>query len=513
MVKALLAGVALLASAGVQAEWQQASSRHFVVYADDTPDKVRALSNRLEVFDGAMRVLLGAPDPAISPAARVTVFVARDENDVRRILGRGSADVAGFYIARATGSVAFVPRQNGSREDGFTPLVVLFHEYAHHMMYSAWGQSAIPAWLVEGFAEFAATARTQPKGGMVFGFAPEFRASGLLDYQTVPVSRLLTETPRSLSGREAQTFYGRAWLLTHYLLLDPARRRQFAAYVAAINNGATPVEAAKALGPLPALEAALNAYAGKFRLSGFEIPADKLVANGAVEVRALTTGEAATMPARLMSARGVNARTAPEVAALARRLATPFATDAGAQTVLAEAEFDNKDYPAAEAAAARALAAEPTSVSATLYRSMARMAAARAAKSIDAAQWQAIRTPLMQVNRRDPENPWPLILYYQSFAAGERKATKNAEDGLLYAHALAPFDNSLGLTAARIRLDRGEADAARTVLRPIAFNPHGGAAAAMAGKVLAAIDSGGPTAGLAVYTAAKPTDLGDEKAD
>lgn len=498
MFKAMLAAVAMFAAGTAQAAWQEASSKHFVVYSEDSADKVRQLTTRLENFDGALRVLLGAPDPEISPSARVTVYVARDIDAVQRLVGRGGGNVAGFYLPRASGSVAFVPRDS-MESDGFTPLVVMFHEYAHHVMFSAWGDAATPAWLIEGFAEFTATARTRPDGGVVVGAAPRFRGEGMLDYQQMPIRRLLTSSTGGMTGLESSVFYSRAWLLTHYLLLDGARRRQFTDYLGAVNGGKSGLDAAAPLGPLPALEAALNDYANKPRLNGFLIPADKLPPAGEVRVRALTPGEAAVMPARIVSTRGVDARTAPEVAALARRLAGPFPADPTAQVVLAEAEYDAGQYVAAEAAATRALAADARHVRALIYQGMARMAAARKDKVTDPARWKAIRASFSQANRLDPENPWPLQLFFQSFGAAGQRATSNAADGLIYAHALAPFDAGLGLTAAHIELERGKADNARALLRPIAFRPHGGGPAKLATRVLAGIDANGAAGGLTAF--------------
>lgn len=508
MIKRLLAALALLASAGAQAEWQEASSKHFVVLADDSPDRVRQFTQRLEEFDGAIRVLLGVNDPAISPSSRVTVFVTRDENEVRRLLGAQNSNVGGFYIPRASGSVAFVPRSSGDTR--FTTNLILFHEYAHHLMFSSWSGAPTPAWLIEGFAEFVATARARSDGGVVVGAAPAGREWHMLEYQMLPIQRLLAASPGALKGEESLVFYSRSWLLTHYLLLDPARRKLFAQYLAAINAGATPLKAAEAFGPLPALETALNSYAKKLRLTGLEIPKDKLPPAGEVQVRTLRAGEAAMMPVRLQSSRGVNEKTAAETAALARRLAQPHSGDVAVQVALAEAEYDAKAFAAADAAATRALALDPKSVDAMIYRSLARMALAQAAKTTDAAEWTRIRAPLLEANKLDPENPWPLVLYHRSFPAQGRAATKNAADGMIYAQALAPFDVSLGLTAAQIQLDRGKTDAARALLRPIAFNPHRGGAAALAGKVLAGIDGGGAAGGLAAFSGAKPEEEGED---
>ena len=163
----LLCVLALPATAA--ADWHEASSEHFVVYADVSAERVRKLAEDLERFDQALRVLRQLPDEPVGKANRVNVYMLDTVADVRELAdGRF---VAGFYTSRASGSVAFVPR----RAAGMAALnrrAILFHEYAHHMMYSNYSTAAFPAWLVEGWAEYHATATISDDGSVVFGAAP-----------------------------------------------------------------------------------------------------------------------------------------------------------------------------------------------------------------------------------------------------------------------------------------------------------------------------------------------------
>lgn len=507
--KWLVASLALVATTPAAAEWQKASSQHFIVYSDDKPQTVAAYASKLERFDRALRVLNGTPETAISSMARVMVFVVPDVEEVQRLMGNGNDTVAGFYLPRAQQTVAFVPRQNN---DSLSALVILLHEYTHHFMFSTYGNTAFPSWLVEGFAEFYATAIFHDDG-IVLGATPTFREYGMTDVSRMPASKLLSVSPNDLRDRDERSiFYSRAWLMTHYLMTDAANRQRLIAYLNAINSGTPPVEATRRLGDPHKLDYQLDAHLRRQRLPAFTVLGDQLKIE-AVTVRALSAGEAATMPARIASSRGVDKSTAPAVAALARRLAAPYPNDAGAQEALAEAEYDAGNFAAARTAADRALAADPKSIHATIYEGMAREAEAVKAKATDAATWAEVRRWYLKANRLDPEYASPLDLFYSTYPLAKQPASANAQAGLLYAHALAPFDLALGLRAAHVLLEQNKPNDARTVLKPIAFNPHAGPVATRAGAVIAEIDKNGAAAALALMDkpASAPIDAASAK--
>jgi len=485
-----LAAVALMVSGSAQAAWQEASSSHFVVYSDDTPEALKTFTQKLERFDKAMRVMRGIGDDQPTPASRVTVYVVRNEDAIHKLYGKKGSDVAGFYDPRASGSVAFVPRKSSGTDDGFTPLVILLHEYAHHFMFSNMGSAPFPGWVVEGFAEFNAPTNIKDDGSAVIGVAPQFRAWGMLDDNTMPASRLLVTDPQKLPGEARGVFYSRSWLLMDYLMVDPARRALLSSYLAAIKKGASLPEAAKVFGPPGKLDRELNGYATRPSLTGFVLSADKL-SIGEVTVHPLSAAEAAIMPARIASTRGVDGKSAPVIAALARQLAAPYPNDPAVQNELAEAEFDAGDFAAAQAAASRAMASDPKSVHALVYAGMARMGALHKADSADAKQWAEARGWFSKANHLDPENPWPLALYFSSFALAKQAPSTNARAGLLYAQVLAPFDLNLSLQAAGVLLEQNKPDDARKLLEVVAYNPHGGDLSMMASKALDALNGAG----------------------
>ncbi|TCP30654.1 hypothetical protein EV292_11211 [Sphingomonas sp. BK235] len=496
-----LAGwIAVAGAAPAAAAWQEASSPHFLVYSDDDPAEVTAFATTLERFDKAMRVMRGLPDTPVSAAQRVTVYVLKDVRAVQRLLG--SSGVAGVYLPRVSGAIAFVPRETHDRGKlALSAQAVLLHEYAHHFMFATWGERPFPAWFVEGFAEFNATAIVQPDR-ILFGAPPLYRAVGMIDTDQVPARDLLLRSPseRKMTPEQRQTFYGRAWLLTHYLTLGRGERETMRGYFDTLDHK-TAAEAAATLGDPRQLDKALNAYARSKRLPMFGIKLADLPI-GAVTVRALGAAEAAIMPVRQRSQRGVDSRSARGVVEEARLVAARFPSDPAVQVALAEAEYDAGDYAAADAAAARALAASPKLGRAMMYRGMAQEALAAADKSTDAARWKTVRGWFRDANRLDPEDPWPLAAFYQAYARSGEPMSANAEKGLAYAYQLAPFDRGLAISVAMMHIKHQRRDEAAAALRRVAYDPHGGQTAEWAMTLLTALQSNDPAAIAAMAEAA-----------
>lgn len=502
MFRKLLLVVAGLVPTAASANWQEGKSQHFIVYSDSTPADVKEMTTRLERFDRAVRVALHLPDREIGENGRVMVFVLPAMADVQKMLGDKSGNVGGYYQRNSpAGPFAFVPkRSQGDSTRTLTPQMVLQHEYTHHLMYSSWGDVVFPMWFSEGFAELFATARARDDGSVVIGAVPLYRSYGIDKMNTMPIEKLVRGGPDRKDGLATQIFYGRSWLLTHYLMFDADRSKQLAAYIGAMNSGKSADEAAAALGLTSSLDLKLNNYGARKALPAATLPASELPI-GTVAVRELTPGEAAVMPAMMRSHNGVDAKLAKEVVVQARQLAAPYPNDAGAQNALAEAELDAGNPAEANAAADRALAADPKSVHALIYKGLAQMAIAEKAQNKDPAVWTAARRWFLAANKVDPLYSWAPQLYFESFAQAGQGAPKSARDALLYAYKLSPQIMGLRLEASRVLMQDGQANAARVALEPIAYSPHFGDLADQAKRVIAALDSGGTTAALAVLKA------------
>jgi tetratricopeptide (TPR) repeat protein len=487
MLRALLALVLLALPAVAHADWYEASTPHFVVYADGNPERLETFATRLERLDRTIRLMVGQKDTDISKASRVTVFMVDDVASVEKLSRSG---IAGFFSARVSGSYAVVTQERaGSGELSLTPMQVLLHEYGHYLMWSLDPNTAYPAWLIEGFAEFNATARFGKDGSVTFGEPPLYRGIAIMG-GTMPIEKLLTADARSLGREEMDVFYGRAWLLTHYLRIGAQKRStQLGAYLAALKAGKPSLEAARAaFGDLKQLDGELDIYK-KRHLPISTVASDRL-AIGPVTLRKLPAGAAATMDVRIRSRVAVTASNAADIYADARRAATPWPNDPDAQLVLAGAALDASDYAGAEAAADRALAANPKLVRALTYKATARMITARKAKDGRAETWNGVRTPISSANALDPSDPLPLWLYYRSFAEQGVSAPEIARDGLATAFKLAPYDRNLRFNTAAMYLRERNAAAARTLLAPLAHDPHGRTTASLATALIARIDAG-----------------------
>ena len=142
-----LFAAALLVSApgAAHGAWHEASTRHFIIYSNDDPHRLRNFASRLEQFDHAVRAVRKMDNPEVAPSARLTIFVVGSTDEVGKFANDRSGWTAGFYIARSSGSIAVVPKNTDSGSSSFRPETVFFHEYAHHMMYDQLTQ-AVRLW-------------------------------------------------------------------------------------------------------------------------------------------------------------------------------------------------------------------------------------------------------------------------------------------------------------------------------------------------------------------------------
>lgn len=455
-------------------DWHEASSDHFVIYAEEDAKEIRKYSDRLERYFSAMSVVLPSKDIKPSPSNRVTIYVVRSQQIVQKLYPSGMDNryVKGFYRPYAGGSLAIIPPIDVGGSKASESELVLMHEYAHHFMAEN-APYMVPRWYREGFAEFFATARFERDGAVGLGLPAQHRAYELTKARDVSIEQLL-DSKLYVASRTNRydNFYGRSWLLFHYLFTDTERRKQIVDYLNRLNRGEAELAAATAaFGDLKALDKALDRYLKKRSMEYIRVAPEGLSV-GQITVRRLNEAEAASMPVVIRSNLGVGKTTAPEVAKEAREIAEKYPDEPAVQAALAEAEVDVRDYAAAIRAADKALAAAPDNMTALIQKGYALTRIAVNAKTEEA--WKAARRHFVSVNKIENNHPIPLIYYYKSFLEQDKEPTKLAVEGLEWALELAPYDANVRMMVARRQMqEKRFADAIRTI-SPLAYNPHAG---------------------------------------
>ncbi|KMS52771.1 hypothetical protein V474_24840 [Novosphingobium barchaimii LL02] len=470
-----------------QAAWLEASSEHFVIYADDNERDITRFSQQLERYHAGMALLLASKSTVPSPSNRVTVYVVRNKREVQELHGGDNKFLGGFYVPRAGGSLAIVPKVDSGNGAVTMSMVVLLHEYAHHFLISS-NSMPMPRWFSEGAAEFFASAKFEPDGAVWLGRPAQHRAGELYFAKDVKAADLLDPAEYDKSKHTTyDAFYGKSWLLYHYLTFDVARRGQLGRYIALLQDGKAQRDAAlEAFGDIDTLEKDLDKYLSKNRMSALKLTADK-VPIGAISLRVLPAGESAMMPVRIRSKRGISREEAPALLVEARAVAARYPGDSAVLSALAESEYDAGNDKEAIAAADAALALDPKQVNAYVQKGLALFRIASEADD-SAAAYKAARAPFIALNRIENDHPLPLMYFYRSFVEQGEKPPTLALDALIRAMQLAPFDLGLRMNLGQALILLGRRDDARIVLLPVAYSPHGGGMSDFARKMVERMD-------------------------
>ncbi|MDQ3079781.1 MAG: hypothetical protein M3R03_07265 [Pseudomonadota bacterium] len=458
----------LLAHTPALAGWREAKTKHFIIYSEQSPKSIRAFATELEQFDRGVRLLRVMDDPPLSDSGRLTIYVLPSRGDIARIAKGAPSGVAGFYTSRASGSLAFVhsEREDPKTPDALTAKTVFFHEYTHHLTLQSMNLT-LPLWVTEGSAEFFATARTEKDGSMTFGAPPQHRAFGLFQLAALTIEEMVGATNPRMGWEEREQTYARGWHLFHMLQFDKSRRGQLSLYSANIQKGMPALDAARAaFGDLKKLDRDLLAYR---KFAGVSIP-KAAFSESEVAIRELPAAEDAILPIAMQSEYGVDATLAPRVLEAARKVAARFPNDATVLAALAEAEQDAGNNKEAVATADRVLAGAPTHAKALIMKARALLAMARTDRA--KADWTGLRAVIGKANKIDPDDPEPLMLFYQSYLAQGTAATRNAVDGLLYAQQLVPRDRNLRMMAVRQMIAANKLAEAELLFGPMAYDPH-----------------------------------------
>lgn len=471
MFRRLLPLLLLASPAAAHAEWREAVSKHFVIYSEGSEAELRDAALGLEKYDHLLRLMLKTPT---DHPIRLKVYLMKTIEDVQKTMGTGTGTgVAGYYEANARGSMAVGMRKDeGSVQMNFSGQMVLFHEYAHHLMLQYFA-AAYPMWYVEGFAEYYGTTRILLNGYELGHMAPYRRASFKADGEWMPLKKLLTARTYKEIDDRSDLLYAEGWLLVHYLADNPKRSGQLGKYLALINQGSDFKAAMDAaFGPDAAeLNAELHRYAQRQQLEAIRITFPALDV-GAIQVRSLGPARSALMKEQIALERGLFAKEIADFASDVRRKAQSAPGDPHALSLLTEAERLAGNGQAAAAAADRWLAASPGEPRALMLKGMIAIDALSAARSTDAGAWAAARKLVADARAAAPADPMILQAYYDSYAAGGALPPARAQNALYRAMELVPQDGQLRFKVASDFERRGLYEAAILAIRPLAFRAH-----------------------------------------
>jgi tetratricopeptide (TPR) repeat protein len=361
---------------------------------------------------------------------------------------------------------------------------VLLHEYTHHFMYQHF-PAAYPTWYSEGFAETAATIVLNPDGSFHIGNPPQYRAAALFSPQMAISARHMLTMKDRPNIYDFYGYYTVGWLLNHYLSFSGERPGQLTKYLRLINSGTDAATAAtQAFGDLDQLDRDLQRYKTSHRLGGADVKPAKY-SPPTVSIRRLSDDEAAIMWPRIRTARGVSLKNAGDVAADAERAAAQYPNSYPVQLEVAEAELDAEHFAQADAAIDRALAVQPDSVPAQILKGRIALEQGKTNKALLA----TARTWFAKAFEGDPRNPGSLYYNYLSFYYQGGPIPESALIGLEHAFEMAMFDREIRLVLARQLLSENKGELTKSILQPLALNPHESKSAEALDKVIALIDS------------------------
>jgi len=496
--------VLLLAAPTARADWQEASSDHFVIYGEQGEESLRRFAERLELFHAAMAHVFNKKEAKPSPSNRLTVYVVSSRSKVQELSGMDNRFLAGVYLPRAGAAIAVVPTLNrGSSKYELSGEKVLYHEYAHHFMSSLTARK-YPRWFTEGFAEFFAGVKFMSDGNIGIGLPPMHRAAELAYAREVPIRTMLEFDGGAASARNRRydAFYGQSWVLFHYLHMAPERAGQVAKYEYLLGTGDTALEAAEgAFGDLDQLEKEMESYQRRSKV-GIRVLDRSALVIGPIAVRRMRPGESAIMPIRIESKAGVTTEEALALLPDARKVAAAHPEDPMVLAALAEAEFDAGNDDAAIAAADRALAIDPAQIDAHIQKGYALFSKVKKG-ALPKEALKDVRLQFVKANKVENDHPAPLVHFYLAYLEQGQRPTQNAINGLEWAMRLAPFDPSLRwLVAQQMVADARYAEAVVT-LAPLAYSPHPGENTERARALLEDVESRiagdqGTTSGTAI---------------
>jgi len=468
-VIALVAAAIGLAAPAAAADWHLAKTEHFTIYSEDTREATIELAGELERLDEVLRIIsgIGVYKSDTPESIKVTVFRFGETGDMAVLAGAPDSGIGGFFIQRASGAVAFVPIKRDARREkslrtaydwdlDLDPKATLMHEYVHYFMFQH-ADAPYPPWYSEGFAELFSNVQFNDDH-FVIGEVLPWRSPALA---TIPINLEKTFDPPAKGDRETVgRIYGHGWLIASHFNLKPERRGQITKYMCAIADGKPPMEAAQlAFGDLDKLTSELESFR-KGRAFLLKVPY-RTRKEREVAISVLAPDEAARMPIMIPAKSGVDESQAKRLAGTARSLVERYPDSAAVLLAATEAEFDARNFDAAERLAERTLKIDPKSVDAAIYRAQVDLM-----RSLDnPAKLAEARRKIVTANNMTSDHAFPLYGYYLThlFDTSVSEVPETAKGALQDAFSLAPFDQGARQALIHMLLTENRTAEARVV--------------------------------------------------
>lgn len=196
-------------------QWNQFQTKHFKVLGNTEPERLRAVSIRLEQFRSAVHKELDVPS-STSVESRVVIF--RDGASFRNFKPKradGTPDDLVSGLFQSGTDVNYI-----SAADDGAETATIFHEYIHDVLARNFAGNEIPAWINEGLAEYFQGFRMRDSG-VEFGLPHRAHLSMLRRRTPIPWAKFFLfddETLRQSSDQDRLLFYAQAWAMIHHLI-------------------------------------------------------------------------------------------------------------------------------------------------------------------------------------------------------------------------------------------------------------------------------------------------------
>jgi hypothetical protein len=487
-------------------DWYSAEGDHVIVYSNGNKAALARVTHNLERLHFLLSVLLnrvGQPDDALKLRITLVGDAAEfDDMNLRNIRSQQGPfarafPVQRYYDPREDGAVMAVSRtdqaieiersvkldiaslgvlqmnpqtgqlensmfgtgapqqsQDASTAGNIVPLPAegrLYGAYAQHYLLT-YLPAAYPRWYLDGMGELFSTMSIRPDGSIDYGKMPDGYRKVMEEFPTVQVADIITGRYLTQPKTKWNPFH--AWILTHYLFFNDARRSQLSRYLASIGRGGSMEAAASVFGDLGKLQSEVKAYDNsKLIFERMTYPPERA---GEPAVTQLTQRQASFLKGRIeLGSRieippapppGTDAERAAQMTAARNnaiaardrwlvRLRSSAASNPAsleAQLLLAEAECRTGNNNGCLAAAEAGLRAAQADSRALAWKGIAQAQIAIAGPTSErTARLREARATIIQANRADTEGSLPLLAYYRSFAEAGEPATKAAAEGLL----------------------------------------------------------------------------------